>query len=247
MRIAFFADIHANREALEACIYHSILQGVDKHVFLGDLIGYGADPEWVLDTVMRYYENGAIVVLGNHDEAVLQRSRNGMHSDARYAVEWTRTRLNRHQMKFLSGLPLQIDEHDRLYVHANAWAPNQWGYITDTFDTARSLAFTRCRLTFCGHVHERYLYHQNGSRSVNAFVPQPGVDIPLSTHRRWLINAGSVGQPRDGNPAACYAVYDSALNMLTYFRVPFDVEAAARKIKEAGLPEWFGTRLEQGV
>lgn len=247
MRIAFFADIHANREAMEACLYHVQLHHADKYVFLGDLIGYGADPGWVLDTVMHYHESGAIVVLGNHDEAVLKGSRNGMHADARYVAEWTRTRLNSSQMKFLSGLPLKIKEFDRLYVHANAWAPGQWGYITDTFDAGRSLAFTQCRLTFCGHVHEPYLYHQIGSSSVNAFIPQPGTGIPLGTHRRWLVNPGSMGQPRDGNPAACYAIYDSARNMLTHFRVPFDVESAARKICEAGLPEWFGARMETGV
>ncbi|MDO8281465.1 MAG: metallophosphoesterase family protein [Thermodesulfovibrionia bacterium] len=247
MRIAFFADIHSNREALEACLHHSILQGVERNVFLGDLIGYGADPEWVLDTIMHHHENGAIVVLGNHDEAVYKKPDRDMHDDARYAVEWTQPRLNNSQIKFLSELPLRIEELDRLYVHANAWAPGQWDYITDTFDAGRSLAATLCRLTFCGHVHEPCLYHQIRKKSVNAFVPQPGIGIPLSTQRSWLIIPGSVGQPRDGNPAACYSIYDSSRGMLTYFRVPYDTAAAAKKIREAGLPEWLGARLELGV
>jgi diadenosine tetraphosphatase ApaH/serine/threonine PP2A family protein phosphatase len=247
MLIGIFADIHANREALEACLFHARLQGVDQYVFLGDLIGYGADPEWALDTIMRYHETGASIVLGNHDESVLKESDKTMYEDARQAVEWTRPRINTTQVKFLADLPLRVEKSDTLFVHANAWEPGGWEYITSVTEARRSLASTHCRFTFCGHLHMPALYHQGMTGRVVPFTPVAGVGIPLGAHRRWLAVLGSVGQPRDGNPAACYAILDSERNLLTYFRVPYDVESAARKIREAGLPEWLSVRLEKGV
>lgn len=247
MRIAFFADIHGNREALEACLYHSAHKDIDRYIFLGDMIGYGADPEWVLDTVMQYHENNAIVILGNHEDAVLKKPEKDMNDDARYVVEWTRARLNNTQMKFLAELPLKVQESDRLYVHASARNPDKWDYVTANFEAGQSLAATRCYFIFCGHVHEPHIFHQVVNGKVEAFLPNPGIEIPLSTRRRWLVIPGSVGQPRDGDPAACYAIYDLAQSMLTYFRVPYDVATAARKILDAGLPEWLGARLERGA
>ena len=248
MRIAFFADIHANREALEACLAHSELYDVNQYVFLGDLIGYGADPGWVLDVVSYHHERGAVVVLGNHDEAVsLTKPDNTMNSDAQFAVDWTRSRISADQRQFLERLPLQEEQSNSLYVHANAWAPGDWEYVMSASEAEQSLAATQCRLTFCGHLHDPALYNQRAAGRVVPFTPVPGVDIPLGSHRRWIVVLGSVGQPRDRNPAACYALFDSVRNTLTYFRVPFDVESAAQKIRAAGLPDWLGTRLAMGV
>src|SRR5512141_868929 len=120
MRIGLFADIHANREALEACLLHAQSQKLDRYAFLGDLIGYGADPAWVLDTVMHHQENGAIVVLGNHDEAIFAARDRTMHDDAQDAVEWTRSRLSDAHKNYLNKLPKKIELSDALYVHANA-------------------------------------------------------------------------------------------------------------------------------
>ena len=247
MRIGFFADIHANREAMEACLSHAQHQCIDRYVFLGDLIGYGADPGWVLDTVMRFHESGAVVVLGNHDEAIVREPDKRMHDDARYAIEWTLSHIDAAQANFLAGLPLTAEISDCLYVHASAWNPQRWEYITTSLQAKQSFAATPCRYTFCGHMHESALYHQSATGRIEVFKPVADIGIPLSTHRRWLVVLGSVGQPRDGNPAACYAIYDSARNVLTVFRVPFDAVSAARKIREAGLPEWLGARLERGV
>lgn len=247
MRIGLFADVHANREALEACLYHAMHLGLDQYVFLGDLIGYGADPGWVIDTVMRFQDSGALVLLGNHDEAVLKEHDRSMNDAARAAIEWTRSRITPTYASFLAGLPLTVERSDLFYVHANAWAPGKWGYITEAHQARQSLAATLCRFSFCGHVHEPALYYQGVTGRVVPFIPTPGVEIPLGIHRRWLIIPGSVGQPRDGNPAACYAIFDKSKNLLTYYRVPYDVATAANKIFAAGLPEWLGIRLEQGV
>jgi len=244
MRIAFLTDIHANIEALVACLDHARRAQAGYYVFLGDLVGYGADPGPVLDTVMGYVAAGGVAVLGNHDLAVLQGASNQMNPDARKVVAWTRSRLEPAQLAFLQGLPLQVEQGGRLYVHANAWAPDRWEYIASEFDAGKSMRATRCRLTFCGHVHTPALYHMNADLRASAFAPVPGTGIPLGPQRRWLAIPGSVGQSRDGNPAACYALFDEATSVLTCLRVPYDTEAPLRKIRDAGLPETFNAGSE---
>ncbi len=245
VRIALLTDIHANREAFAACLAHAERAQPERYAFLGDLIGYGADPGWVIDTVMSYAQRGAICVLGNHDEAVFKPPRASMQPDARRVVEWTRAQLNPRQIGFLATLPLQVEDGECLYVHANAWAPGQWEYITGAFDARSSMAATRARFTFCGHVHEPALYNMGGDWRAAAFKPIAGTAIPLGTQRRWLAIPGAVGQPRDGVLAACYAMFDADRGNLTFFRVPYDVDTAAAKVRAAGLPEELAARLEQ--
>jgi diadenosine tetraphosphatase ApaH/serine/threonine PP2A family protein phosphatase len=247
VRIALLPDVHANREALSACLDHARGRGADRYVFLGDLVGYGADPGWVIDTTERLVAQGGAAVLGNHDLAVTEEAGRPMQPEARRAVEWTRSQLSDAQRDFLASLPIQIDERDRLFVHTNAWAPRGWEYIREPFDAGRSLRATACRLTFCGHTHEPSLYHMAADGRVSPFQPVPGTEIPLALPRRWLVIPGSVGQPRDGNPASCYALFDDSHTAVTFFRVPYDFETAARKILQAGLPEIFSTRLTIGI
>jgi diadenosine tetraphosphatase ApaH/serine/threonine PP2A family protein phosphatase len=162
------------------------------------------------------------------------------------AIDWTRDQVDAGQREFLAGLPLSIEEADRLYVHANAFAPGNWGYITDLYSASRSIIATRAHITFCGHIHIPALYHMSMTGKFASFDPVDRVEIPLSAQRRWLAVIGSVGQPRDHNPAACYAVLDDERNVLTYIRVPYDIESAAHKIREAGLPLMLADRLFEG-
>jgi diadenosine tetraphosphatase ApaH/serine/threonine PP2A family protein phosphatase len=185
-------------------------------------------------------------VLGNHDEAVFAGSPRALHGDALAVVEWTRRQLDAAQTGFLRSLPLRIEEEGRLWVHANGWSPSGWEYVRSPEDAARSLAATSARLTACGHLHSQTLYYQGPSGRVGTFAPVPGVEIPLGGLRRWLIVLAAVGQPRDGNPAAAYAVHDTARGSLTCHRVAYDAAGASRKIREAGLPAWLGARLEAG-
>ena len=246
-RLALFADVHANREALAACLAHSRGQGYDRAVFLGDLVGYCADPRWVLDEVVKRAGQGDIVLLGNHDDAVARGPQETMNPDAARAASWTREQLDPAQLEFLAALPLTSEDADLLFVHANAWAPGGWEYLTSADGARRHLAATQRRYTFFGHVHEPALYHQGSSGRLGMFTPGPGVAIPLGPLRRWVANPGSVGQPRDGVPAACYAIYDASRRLLEYHRVPFDAGATAAKIRAAGLPQRFGSRLETGT
>lgn len=247
MRIGLLADLHANREAVEACFDALRAAGCGRYVFLGDYVGYGADPAWVVDFVRGHVDDGAVAVLGNHDEAAAgARAGEAMHAQAEAAIAWTAGQLDHAQRSFLAGLPLQVREGDRLYVHANAWAPQAWAYVGNALAAARSMAAGDAHLSVCGHVHEPALYHAYEG-TAHHFAPKPGVPIPLSGTRRWLAIAGSCGQPRDRNPAAACAWFDDDHATLAFLRVPYDHERAAAKIRAAGLPEAFAERLLAGV
>jgi diadenosine tetraphosphatase ApaH/serine/threonine PP2A family protein phosphatase len=246
MKIALVTDLHANREAVESVLAHAQAQGAQRYAFLGDFVGYGADPGWVIDLVREYVARGAVAVMGNHDAAVVQGPLPTMIPQARQVVEWTRSQLDDSQLAFIAALPMSITEQDRLYVHANAFAPSDWCYVTGRLEAVRSLQATPARFTFCGHVHDPKLFHLSGTGKIGDFVPTPGMPIPLSMQRQWLVIPGSTGQPRDGNPAACYAIFEPEGAVLTYHRVPYDVEGAGRKIRDAGLPARLAERLRDG-
>jgi len=246
MRLAILTDLHANREAVEAVLEHANTQRIDRYALLGDFVGYGADPGWVVDTVRALVDEGAIAVQGNHDLAVVQGPSPAMRPDPRYVVEWTRARLNADQVDFLASLPLTQELGDLLFVHANAWAPAEWDYIHGRTEAVRSLHATLRRVTFCGHMHEPRLFHLAATGKAGDFIPTPGMPIPLLPHRQWLVIPGSAGQPRDGDPAACYAVFDDKSGDLTYWRVPYDTEGAGAKIRAAQLPQRLAARLNDG-
>jgi diadenosine tetraphosphatase ApaH/serine/threonine PP2A family protein phosphatase len=243
MKLALVTDLHANREAVSAVMAHARAQGAQRFAFLGDYVGYGADPAWVVELVRDEVARGAVAVLGNHDEAVVQGPRPTMTADARKVVEWTRSQLAPDQIEFLRARPLTAVVGDTLYVHANAFAPAEWAYIEGRSEAVRSLQASDRRYTFCGHVHDQALYHLSSAGKAGDFAPTPGMPIPLSSHRRWLAIPGSAGQPRDGNPAACYAIFEPDTATLTFHRVPYDHDAAAAKVRAAGLPEALAQRL----
>jgi diadenosine tetraphosphatase ApaH/serine/threonine PP2A family protein phosphatase len=246
MWIGLFSDIHANREALEASMDHARRAGIGRFIFLGDYVGYGAEPGFAVDTVMREVESGAVALLGNHDAAIASGTA-GMNSVAAEAIEWTRPKLDATQREFLSRLPLTFDTDNRLFVHASAHDPHLWEYVTSVESASRSFMATRAQSTFCGHVHVPQLYHLSATGKLAGFLPVQSVEIPLLAQRRWLAVIGSVGQPRDYNPAASYGALDIEHNVLVYVRVPYDTETAARKVRDAGLPEILSLRLIEGA
>jgi diadenosine tetraphosphatase ApaH/serine/threonine PP2A family protein phosphatase len=245
MLIALFTDIHGNREALEACLAHARRHPIDRYVFLGDFVGYGADPGFVVDTVKDFAERGAVALLGNHDAAAIGMPER-MNDEATLAIQWTRRQLKNDQLGFLASLPLEAEDDDRLYVHASAADPAAWDYVVDERSAERSLQATDAALTFCGHVHVPALFHLSATEKIAGFDPDAGVGVPLGCERRWLAVIGAVGQPRDRNPAACYALYEDGPRTLTYVRVRYDIESAARKIRDAGLPLFLAARLASG-
>ena len=152
--LAVFSDIHANRQAFSACLDFARAHGAERIICLGDYVGYGADPEWTVETVMGLVEKGAIAVRGNHDTAIGTLAET-MNAEAQAAIEWTRGRLSAAQRRFLAELPLMVQEDDRLYVHSEANNPQRWHYVQTTLDAARSIMATEAEITFCGHIHQR--------------------------------------------------------------------------------------------
>ena len=247
MRIALIADLHANREAVSAVLDDVARRGADRIAFLGDLVGYGADPQWVVDRVRTEVDKGAIVVRGNHDASVSDPLREGLHEEAQRAIAWTREQLDADAQAFLAGLPLTHEEGGVLYVHANAHAPARWEYLLSRIEVGRSLAATHASLVVCGHVHEPMLWTMSGVGKLGEFVPVPGTAIPIPGPRRWLAVVGSAGQPRDGDPAACWALFDASARTICWHRVPYDHAGAAERIRAASLPLRFADRLETGT
>src|SRR5262249_55852239 len=189
---------------------------------------------------------GAVALLGNHDAAIAGGPTD-MNPVAAEAIEWTRPRLNSTQREFLARLPLTFEDDGQLFVHASAHTPERWEYIADKSAALRSFMATDARFTFCGHVHVPELFHLSSTGKLAGFQPVEAVEIPLLANRRWLAVLGSVGQPRDYDPAACYGALEVERNVLTYVRVPYDNETAARKVRAAGLPTILSQRLIEGA
>jgi len=252
MRLALLTDLHGNREALEACLAHAGGQRVDQYAFTGDFVGYGADPAWVVRTVMDYVARGAIAVQGNHDYALTRAAHRApgasqMHMEAREVIDWTRGQLDEEAMAFLAGLPLTQQHGNAFFVHASAHDPLRWTYVTGVEEAERSLRASRSRIVFSGHVHAPALYRRTDDGRMGRLVPDAGQCVCLQPQHQYLVLPGAVGQPRDHNNAACYAVFDDEARRIHFFRVKYDHGAAARKVIAAGLPIVFAMRLVEGL
>jgi len=246
MKLAILSDIHSNLEALQSCLAHAEAQGAEQFAFLGDLVGYGADPLACLDIIEALAQQGAVVVKGNHDEAVVTGLCEQMSFTARDAIYWTQTQIRQKERAFLQNLPMAVKNGDTLYVHASADKPECWNYITGVRDAARSMEAAGTPFTFVGHVHHQVLYHAANNEVPRAFLPTPGMPIPVFPHRQLLAIVGSVGQPRDGSNAAAYVILDRKQNTLTFFRVPYDYITAEKKVLAAGLPYRHVLTLKSG-
>jgi len=251
MKIALLSDIHANRPALAACLEHARQQGAEQFALLGDLVGYGGEPTAVLDDIMALAAQGAWVVQGNHDAMALAPPTS---ADTRGALgaQWTHDQLQPRHTAFLKSLPLTLRMGDAaLLVHASADMPAQWRYVEDAGAAERSMTAAQAldpaiRYVFSGHVHGQALYFMTPTAKLMRFAPEPGVAVPVPPHRQWLAIVGSVGQPRDGDARAMYALFDDTTRHITFHRVAYDHGTAAASIRAAGLPAFYADRLESG-
>ena len=250
MRLALMSDIHGNIQALDACLEHAREQRAERFAFLGDLVGYGADPCAVVERIMLLTEEGATVLKGNHDAMAVHPPAEAKNVGSSTAA-WTHGQLSAVQRAWLDALPLTAQLDKILLVHASADGPELWRYVYDERAATASLdaasTWPEVRYVFGGHVHEQSLYYRGGAARLMKFTPQPGVAVPVPPHRQWLATVGSVGQPRDGRPEAMYALIDTERWQLTFHRVAYDHDAAAWAIRAAGLPGFFADRLEKGL
>lgn len=249
MKTALLSDLHANLRALDACVAHAQAHGAQRFALLGDLVGYGAEPAEVVARVQELALAGAVVLQGNHDALAVAPPAQVQTQDEAGAA-WTHAQLSPAQLAFLAGLPLTVTVGAACLVHASADAPQRWQYV-DNEHRAQASLDAACqdpavRYVFGGHVHQQTLFFRGTDRRLLRFEPVAGAAIPVPPHRRWIATIGSVGQPRDGNTDAMYALFDPARTALTFHRVAYDHLAAAAAIRAAGLPEFFARRLEQG-
>lgn len=250
MKLALFSDVHANLQALQACMAHARAQGATQMAFLGDMLGYGGSPAAVLDTIMHAVQEGAWIVRGNHDDLALHPPSDILHMGEQGA-QWTHAQLAPVHLQFLEQLPLLSQHGSVLLVHASAHQPERWTYIENSVMAERSMTAASdidpaIRYVFSGHVHHQSLYYLTPTAKLMRFVPQPGVPIPVPAHRQWLAIVGSCGQPRDGDVRAMYALYDAHNATMTFHRVAYDHPAAVQALQRSGMPSSFAERLEQG-
>ena len=249
MRLALLSDIHANIQAFDTCLAHAQAQGAEQFALLGDLVGYGADPVAVVEKAQELAAAGAWLIKGNHDAMAVAPPASA-DSVGESTAAWTHAQLNTEQRNFLDTLPMTIQRNNVLLVHASVNDPALWRYVVDARSAAASLdaaaKIPEVRYVFGGHVHMQTLYYRGAGSGLMPFNPTPGMAVPVPKHRHWLATIGSVGQPRDGNTQAMYALFDTDKAQLTFHRVAYDHHAAAAAIRRAGLPPFFADRLESG-
>jgi len=241
MLIAVLSDIHSNLPALDAVL--GSLGAVDAVWHLGDVVGYGPEPDAV---VARLKEIGAIGVRGNHDDAVVGRlSMEDFNPDARAADEWTRDRIEEATLAYLEGLPetLTPEGTDFTLVHGSPRGPI-WEYLTDTHAARENMGFFDTRFCLVGHSHQPLVLRERRG-NVDAMVPVPESRLGLD-QRRAFLNPGSVGQPRDGDPRASYLILDTTAGRATWQRVAYDISATQAAMLAAGLPPRLARRLSFG-
>src|ERR687887_1075431 len=229
MRFAIFSDVHANLEALEAVLADARDRKCTNFICLGDVVGYNASPG---ECVKRIRELDCPVVKGNHDEAASRLSPPGDFNEiAERAIAWTRDHLTDQDKEWLRALPLQRRVHDFTIVHATLDTPEQWGYVFNNLDAAASFTYQHTTICFFGHTHVPMAFvRDDGVRRVK--VDQ----LRIESGKKYFINAGSVGQSRDGNWHAAYCIYDTENSVVEQRRVKYNLKAAQNKIIKAGLP-----------
>ncbi|MDP3722252.1 MAG: metallophosphoesterase family protein [Candidatus Omnitrophota bacterium] len=250
MKYAVLSDIHGNLEALSAVMERLNAERIDRYLCLGDVVGYGADPAACLE---RLEACGAVTVGGNHDVACVGKlGLDWFHDTARAALEWTREQLSFAELDGLRRLPLTATEGPLTLVHGTLTHPERFEYLVDFAQAVEMLE--RCRTLMCllGHTHVPLFieYDRPQRRIVRVLtVAEELRDVAVQgdpATRRYLVNPGSVGQPRDGDPRASVAIIDTDQRRVAVERVPYDVAAAQRKIRQAGLPAFLADRLAIG-
>ena len=239
MRIALFGDIHANLEALNRVLDDAAERNCTHYVCLGDVVGYNANPHECVKIVQSLE---CPVVKGNHDEqAAINDSLEGFNPLAEEALNWTRNHLTPEDRKWLNELKMVRQVRDFTIVHATLDTPHRWGYVFNQLDAAASFTYQTTGVCFFGHTHAPRAYIRD------AAIMSVALDkITFESGKKYFINIGSVGQPRDGDPRAAYVIYDVEPNTIELRRLDYDLASAQKKILAAGLPRRLADRLALG-
>ncbi len=236
-KIAIISDIHANFTALKEVMKDAEENGASSYVCLGDIVGYGPNPA---ECVTKIQEMKCICVKGNHDEYVTNSyDLTAFNSQAREALEWTRSKLSEGQKEWLGALPYTRRLGRNMLVHATLEDPEKWDYVRNSFDASIMMGYQKTPICFYGHTHVPIAYEKSGA---SAQKVDPGL-IKLKEGSKYLVNVGSVGQPRDGDPKASYAIFDRIARTIEFRRVNYDIQLVADEILSNGLPESLAERL----
>ncbi len=269
-KYAILSDIHSNGDALKAVLEKCRELSVDKYISLGDIVGYNAEPELCMKLTREL--NFSSMVRGNHDDYVANGNTemSGFNSNAKKAINWTRERLDASERSYLGSIPYRamVPACGTTLVHATLDTPENWGYIFGIHDAAGNFSYQLSRLCFCGHSHVPVAFDmlpasgptgraievmdgwvsnlEHPERDSDFSVPD-ALTVECKVGHKYLFNIGSIGQPRNGDPRASFAVVDSSRNTVTRYRIPYDIAAAQNKVLDAGLPERLAVRLASGL
>lgn len=240
MKHAILSDIHGNLDALEAVLRDVDAQKVDDMVCLGDFVGYGASPNECIDRLLPLIE---VAVAGNHDLAACGRIKLGyFNPDAAKAARWTTEMLTDEHLEYLRDLPFSVHWKGIRLVHASPQDPEEWHYVFSPADAVYEMEACEEPVCFIGHSHYPGTFTLTGDQVVYTRDER----IPYDPKSRYLINVGSVGQPRDGDPRAAWLLFDDERMVFEHRRVNYDIPAAMQRIRDAGLPPYLADRLQWG-
>jgi predicted phosphodiesterase len=240
-RVGIFSDIHGNLHALETVLEELKKHNVDFTVCCGDVVGYGGNPNECIDLLRK---NEIPTIAGNHDFAALSLVDIAFFNDvARQAMTWTREQLRPENMEFLRALPMSIQFEDMMFVHASPVDPELWNYVMTMGHARQAFQHFTERICFIGHSHTPFIVENCDNSLSCPDVPH----IDMREGCRYLVNVGSVGQPRDRNPDAAYAIYDREKQHIEIHRVVYDIKGAQDNIRLQGLPDDLAERLTYGV
>lgn len=240
MRLAIVSDIHGNLEALDTVLADLDRRKPDAIFCLGDFVGYGASPN---ECIVKLRPRIEAAVMGNHDHAAIGLTAlEGFNHEAARAARWTADELTREHHEYLRALPMTLPWRGAVMVHATPSEPEAWHYVLSPAEADFEMKYFEGPLCFIGHSHYPGTFMAHGSRSLYTRQPK----LTLDPEGRYLVNVGSVGQPRDGDPRAAYLMWDDQRRELEHVRLAYDIEGAAARIRKAGLPAFLAERLKWG-
>lgn len=241
MRYGIFSDIHSNLEALNAVMEAFSIEAIDQYLCVGDIVGYAANPRECIEKVQSL---SCPVVAGNHDWAAVSLfSLDYFNPTAAEAILWTKSRLPESNKAYLENLKLTFKNNDLVLVHSTLDNPQDFNYMTDGFIAEETFRLLDVPICFVGHTHVPGVFTKDGEERIH-YREDNSCDVALG--QKYIVNVGSVGQPRDGNTQAAYCIYDTATNKVEVKRVAYEIELTRKKINSAGLPEYLGHRLFLG-
>ena len=245
MRYLIFSDVHSNLEAFNAVLSTVESYKIEKYVFLGDIVGYAANPNEVIDLLRKL--KPLVAIRGNHDKVVAGiENGDNFNESAQMAVSWARQRITSYNKNFLENLPHGPIVVDECFQIVHGHPEEEDFYIFRRRDAREVLNNSKQWITFFGHTHFPIMYIQNHFNLSEEYPDMDNYCCSLSREKKYLINPGSVGQPRDSNPKACFAIFDSDTDTIEIKRIEYDIKSAQEKIQNSGLPEYLATRLSVG-